>query len=313
MASLPPSGSYKKLQFIHFADRCLSPARSKNERSSVASYVMRNIKRKERIERTIRMHAIFVRHGRLPLQDMEQLPPYQARNSILHKRRYAMLLYPGNGVLLHRVEQSNGSPQPCIVLAPSQETLYFKLKAVEELRKTVAARAARSSLIWSVVMLLASECSLGNVQEQRVHLKGLSQLLDSNQDQAYPPKPKNCFRALNKRFESPLKRNLLPVEMLDTFRDVRLVSLMCHHRILNSASQSTHIVWLNYQILTIRHRLLSLSFDISDLRQAVLKCIQITTLLFIHTIDIDKIPAEALQSLIPQLEDTLCRTDLVDF
>jgi hypothetical protein len=117
------------------------------------------------------------------------------------------------------LNKSNGSPQPCIVLAPSQETLYFKLKTVEELRKTVAARAARISLIWSVVMLLVSECSLGNVQEQRVHLKGLSQLLDSIQDQAYPPKPKNCLRTLNKRFESPLKRNLFPVEMLDTFRD----------------------------------------------------------------------------------------------
>jgi hypothetical protein len=56
MASLPPSGSYKKLQFIHFEDRCLSPARSKNERSSVASHVMRNIKQKERIESTIRYH-----------------------------------------------------------------------------------------------------------------------------------------------------------------------------------------------------------------------------------------------------------------
>jgi hypothetical protein len=113
--------------------------------------------------------------------------------------------------------------------------------------------------------------------------------------------------------ESPLKRNLLPIEMLDTFRDVRLVSLMCHHRILNSASQSTHIAWLNYQILAIRHRLLSLSFDISDSRQAVLKCIQITTLLFIHTTDVDKIPAEASQSLIPQLENTLCHTDLINF
>jgi hypothetical protein len=82
------------------------------------------------------------------------------------------------------LNKSNGLSQPCIVLAPSQETLYFKLKAVEELRKTVAARAARISLIWSAVMLLASECFLGNVQEQRVHLKGLSQLLDSIQDQA---------------------------------------------------------------------------------------------------------------------------------
>jgi hypothetical protein len=71
------------------------------------------------------------------------------------------------------LNRPNGSLQLCIALAPSQETLYFKLKAVEELRKTVAARAARISLIWSVVMLLACECFLGNVQEQRVYLKGL--------------------------------------------------------------------------------------------------------------------------------------------
>jgi hypothetical protein len=268
-------------------------------------------------------------------------------------RCYSTLAMASSFAELARYNKSQSST----ALVPSQDTLYFKMRAVNELKKAVASNAPKFALIWSVIMLTACECFIGNVQAQRIHLRGLSQLLESLggfkvlppflldsavitdinsaipllakpifpltwapeslpksiSDQIFPVKFDNRIRNINLRFETPPNRTILPGEMLGLLRDVRNVTIMAKHSIVFGASKQTDLAWLNYQILATEHRLLSLSFNVNDPDQALLKCVQITTLLFINTSDVDQMPWQALQSLIPELEEALHHTDLANF
>jgi len=265
-------------------------------------------------------------------------------------RCYSTLAMASSFAELSRCKSSGQSDS----LYPSQETTYFKWKAVQDLKKSLTRETSSYSLIWSVCMLTASECFIGNVQAQRVHLKGISQHLKflggfqclqpylrdpviitdinsaipvlaqpvfplcwappslppSIRDQFLPPEQDNPIRTLNDRFETALKRALIPDGMLEIFRDVRDASLLAKHSIVYGVSQHTDLIWLNYQILAFEHRLLSMTFDMDDTDQAMLNCIRIAMLLYINTTVVDQMPADALQALIPQLQDALHHTNL---